>query len=404
VAVAGDLLSTARGGAPGVKDPGDVVSGRFRPAWAEIDVAAIRHNASVLSEVAAPARLCAVVKAGGYGHGSVEVARAALDGGAAWLAVALVEEGMTLREAGLTAPILLLSQPTPAAMREVVAGALTPTVDTASGLRALVEAVRTAGRPGSFPVHVKVDTGMHRVGAEPPDAIALALAVERDADLTLEGFWTHLAVSEDLEDPYTGQQLDRFDEALAALARVGVRPAIRHAANSGAAMWRPDSRYDLVRCGIALYGLAPSADGLDRAPAPRLRPALALKALVSHVKELPAGERLSYGLRYRLERDSLIVTVPLGYADGIPRALSATGGEVLVGGRRRPLAGTVTMDQILVDCGPGAGPTVGDEVVLIGRQGDEVITAWEWATRTGTIAYEVVCGVSGRVPRTHVSG
>jgi len=377
-------------------------TGGLRPAWAQIDLAAIRHNAGVLAATAAPAQLCAVVKAGGYGHGPVEVAQAALDGGAAWLAVALVEEGLELRAAGVRAPILLLSQPTAAAMSEAVAASLTLTVYTASGLRALVEVVRAAEQAQSFPVHVKVDTGMHRVGTGTGEAVALAVAVDRDPSLTLEGFWTHLAVSEEIDNPYTAEQLARFDDALATLAEAGVRPPIRHAANSGAAMWHPASRYDLVRCGIALYGLAPGADGVDRPPVPNLRPALALKARVSHVRALPAGERLSYGLRYRLDRDSVIATVPLGYADGVTRALSGTGGQVLVGGRRRPIAGTVTMDQILVDCGPGADVAVGDEVVLLGRQAGDEISAWEWANRTGTIAYEVVCGVSGRVPRLHV--
>jgi alanine racemase len=379
-----------------------VAAGRLRPAWAEIDLATIRHNAAVLAEVAAPARLCAVVKAGGYGHGSVEVADAAVAGGAACVAVALVEEGLELRAAGIDVPILLLSQPTPAAMSQLVAASLTPTLYTSSGLQALRKAVRASGRAAALPVHVKVDTGMHRVGAGAADAVALAVAVDRDPDLMLEGFWTHLAVSEELANPYTAEQLTRFDEALSALSEAGVRPAMRHAANSAAAMWHPASRYDLVRCGIALYGLGPSADTLDRFPMTRLRPALALKAKVSHVKTVAAGERLSYGLRYRLDRDSVVATVPLGYADGVPRALSATGGHVLVGGTRRPISGTVTMDQLLVDCGPGAAVGVGDEVVLLGCQGVEEITAWEWANRTGTIAYEVVCAVSGRVPRVHL--
>jgi alanine racemase len=394
----------------------DVATGRLRPAWAEIDLGAIRHNATVLAQVAAPARLCAVVKAGGYGHGAVEVAQAALEGGATWLAVALVEEGLELRTAGITAPVLLLSQPAPEAMAEVVAASLTPTVYTAAGLDALGEAAAVAehasassrhdvgGAPRAIPVHIKVDTGMHRVGADPAAAVRLAAGVAADPRLRLDGFWTHCAVSDEVDQPYTSDQLDRFAAAVAALARCRVRPALLHAANSAAAMWHPASRYDLVRCGIALYGLAPAADGRDRAPVPRLQPALALKARVSHVRELGAGERLSYGLRYELRWDSVIATVPLGYADGVTRALSSTGGEVLVGGSRRPIAGTVTMDQILVDCGPGSAVAVGDEVVLLGRQGDESITAWEWAVRTGTIAYEVVCGVSGRVPRLYVGG
>jgi alanine racemase len=245
---------------------------------------------------------------------------------------------------------------------------------------------------------------MHRVGADPAGAVALAAAIAADRRLCLEGFWTHFAVSDELDQSYTAEQLDRFAAAVAALAGCRIRPALLHAANSAGAMWHPASRYDMVRCGIALYGLAPSANGLDRPPVPQLRPALSVKARVAHIRELGAGERLSYGLRYELQRDSVIATVPLGYADGVTRALSSAGGEVLIGGVRRPIAGTVTMDQIMVDCGPGSPVAVGDEVVLLGRQGQESITAWEWATRTGTIAYEVICGVSGRVPRIHVGG
>jgi alanine racemase len=364
----------------------------------------VRHNAALLAEVATPARLCAVVKAGGYGHGAVEVAGAALEGGASWLAVALVEEGMELRAAGITAPVLLLSEPDPSAMPEVVAASLTPTLYTAGALRALADAVGSAASADRlFPVHVKVDTGMHRVGATRADAVALAAAVEGQPGLRLEGFWTHFAVSDEVEDPYTAGQLAEFEAALSSLVAAGVRPELRHAANSGAALWHPASRYDLVRCGIAVYGLAPAADGVDRGAAGRLRPALSLHARVSYVKRVGAGERLSYGLRYRLDRDSVIATVPLGYADGVTRSLAAAGASALVGGQRRPIAGTVTMDQILVDCGPASSVAAGDEVVLLGRQGGEEITAWEWANRSGTIAYEVVCGVSGRVPRVYRS-
>jgi alanine racemase len=376
--------------------------GAQRRAWAEIDLDAIRDNARVLTGLAAPARLCAVVKARAYGHGAVEAARAALQGGATWLAVALVEEGLELRAAGIDAPVLLLSQPPPAAMAEVVAGALTPTIYTRAGLDALRTAVRAAGSTRPCAVHVKVDTGMHRVGADADQAVDLARAVAGDSRLSLEGFWTHLAVADEIDDPYTPGQVASYQAALDALAAAGVRPPLRHAANSAAAMWHPASRYDLVRCGIALYGLAPDATGIDRCPAASLRAALALKARVSHMRTLGSGERLSYGLRYRLEHDSVIATVPIGYADGVTRALAAGGGEVLIGGRRRPIAGTVTMDQLMVDCGPSAAVSVGDEVVLIGSQGSETITAWEWALRTGTIAYEVVCGVSGRVPRVYV--
>lgn len=374
---------------------------RVRPAWAEVDLAAIRHNASVLRSLADGAELCAVVKAGGYGHGAVEVARAALAGGASRLAVALVEEGRAVRAAGLTAPVLILSEPPAEAMAEVVSVDLTPTIYTRRGLDALRRAVADANRPGPFPVHVKVDTGMHRVGATERDAVDLACEVAADGALHLDGFWTHLAVSDEVDNPFNRTQFDRYDAALAALEGRGVRPALRHASNSGGTLWHGRGRYDMVRCGISLYGLLPSPQGPT---GPDLRPAMSLKARVSYVKEVAGGERLSYGLRYEVPADSVIATVPLGYADGVTRSLAARGAHVLIGGRRRPMAGTVTMDQILVDCGPGADVAVGDEVVLLGRQGSESIGAWEWAEATGTIAYEVVCGISGRVPRVYLDG
>ncbi|HET9692602.1 MAG TPA: alanine racemase [Acidimicrobiales bacterium] len=388
--------------APGGAAGATVEAGRLRPAWAEVDLDAVRANVGVLAAAAAPASVCAVVKAWGYGHGPVEVAAAAVEGGARHLAVALVEEGRQLRDGGITAPVLLLSEPAPAAMGEVVRAALTPTVYTEAGLAAVCAAARAAGT--TVDVHVKVDTGMHRVGAAPDRAAALALDVEGRPEVRLQGLYTHLAVADEVDDPFTAAQLATFEGVVARLAAAGVRPPLVHAANSAGALWHPAARFDMVRCGIALYGLAPSADGAGRGAAARLRPAMSLTARVSYVKQVEAGERLSYGLRYRLAERSTIATVPLGYADGVPRALGATGGEVLVGGRRRPIAGTVTMDQILVDCGPGAEVATGDEVVLIGRQGDEVIDAWEWALRTGTIAYEVVCGVGGRVPRTYRGG
>jgi alanine racemase len=388
----------AKVGAPSI-----VADGRLRPAWAEIDLDAIRHNAEVLGRRAAPAGLCAVVKAGGYGHGAVPVARAALDGGASHLAVALVEEGRQLREAGITAPVIVLSQPAPVAMAEVVASGLIPTLYTPAGVDALVEAVRAHGRRRPLPVHVKVDTGMHRVGAAPEEAVTIATAVASRPELDLEGVFTHLAVADELDQPFTDLQLARFDQVLADLAAAGIRPRLRHAANSAGMLFHPNARYDLVRCGIALYGLAPAADEVAEAIAADLRPAMTLKTRVVHVKEVEAGERLSYGLRYRVPVRSVVATIPVGYADGVTRSLSAAGGVALIGGHRHRLAGTVTMDQTLVDCGPGADISVGDEVVLLGRQGAEEITAWEWAERTGTIAYEVVCGVSGRVPRVYPS-
>ena len=373
----------------------------LRPVWAEVDLAAIRHNVGVLARLAGPARLGAVVKAGAYGHGPVESAQAALESGASWLAVALVEEGAQLRDAGIDAPVLLLSEPPAGAMAEVVGLRLTPTVYTEAGMAAAAAAAAAGAGGGPLPVHVKVDTGMHRVGAAPSDAVKLALTVEERPELELQGVWTHFAVADAPDDPFTGVQIDRFAAVLDELAGLGVRPPLAHACNSAGLLAHPTARHDLVRCGLALYGVAPSPALADACS--DLRPALALKARVSLVKEVEAGEGVSYGLRFRADRPTVIATVPIGYADGVPWRLPGAGGEVLVGGRRRPLAGSVTMDQLMVDCGDDASVAVGDEVVLIGRQGAEEIGAWEWAARLGTIAYEVLSGIGARVPRVYSS-
>lgn len=370
----------------------------YRPVWAEIDLDAVRTNVRTLAGVASPAALMAVVKADGYGHGAVPVARAALDAGAQWLGVALVEEGAELRAAGIDAPVLVLSEPPPPAAPAVVALGLTPVAYTRPGIDALAKAVADTGAD-PLPVHLKVDTGMHRVGCDATDARALAESIATRDELRLEGVLTHLAVADEPDNPYTPQQLDRFDAVLDELRRAGLAFDVVHAANSAALLeFAGRARFDLVRCGIAVYGV-PAAPGLaGRVP---LRPAMAVKARVSHVKRLPAGARLSYGLRYTMPREGTVATVPVGYADGVPRALSATGGEVLIGGHRHPMAGTVTMDQLMVDVGDAA-VEVGDEVVLLGRDGDAEITADEWAERLGTIGYEIVCGIGRRVPRTYV--
>ncbi len=386
-----------------------VVADRWRPAWADIDLDAVRHNAAVLSDLAAPAALCAVVKADGYGHGDLAVAHAALDGGATWLAVALVEEGVTLREGGIEAPILLLSEPPVEGMAEAMSRRLVPTVYTAGGIEALGRAVADAGL-SPVAVHLKVDTGMHRVGAHPDEAPALADAIAAHPYLALGAVWTHLAVADgDGADDraFTAIQLDRFEAVVAALTAVGHRPPMTHVANTAGTIGSPASRRDMVRCGLALYGMAPTpalAEALARATdGRRLHPVLSLRSRVTYVRDLEAGERLSYGRRRALPADATVATVPIGYADGVPRRLFDQGGEVLIGGRRRPLAGVVTMDQIVVDCGAvGSAPVaVGDEVVLIGRQGAEEITAGEWADLLGTISYEVLCDIGPRVPRLH---
>ena len=242
---------------------------------------------------------------------------------------------------------------------------------------------------------------MHRVGASPEGAPAVVQAVVDRPELNLGGLWTHFAVADDPGNPFTDTQRARFDAVVAQLAEQGVRPPLVHACNSAGAIAHPGAHHDLVRCGIALYGVAPSLALAAVQPVEGLRPVLSLRARVSFVREVGAGEAVSYGLRRPLERSSHIATVPVGYADGVPWRLGVSGGDVLIGGRRRPLAGSVTMDQIMVDCGDDEGVLPGDEVVLIGRQGDEHITAWEWATHVGTIAYEVLCGIGPRVPKIY---
>jgi alanine racemase len=385
-----------------VADPGRAGPPGHRPAWAEIDVSAVRHNCALLARVVAPSALCVVVKADGYGHGAEAVAGAALQGGASWLAVALVEEGVALRAAGVDCPILLLSEPPADAMDELVAAGLVPTVYSRSGVRALAEAAERARTV--VDAHVKVDTGMHRVGVDPEGAAEIVGAVVAASHLRFAGLWTHFAVADGLAEEdgaFTRLQLRRFTEVRRTLEDAGLRAPLLHAANSAGALCHPEARLDMVRCGIAAYGLVPGP-GVASEIAGELQPVLSLRAEVSMVRTLEAGERPSYGRRYPLPEPSVVATVPIGYADGVPRRAFDTGLTVLVGGRQRPLAGAVTMDQILLDCGPDPDVAPGDEVVLIGCQGDERIGAWDWAERLGTIAYEVVCGIGARVPRVVV--
>jgi alanine racemase len=368
--------------------------GTARWASADIDLDALAHNIGVLREVAAPAGVWAVVKADAYSHGAEVIGAAAVAAGCGGLCVALTSEGVALRRAGIRAPILVLSEQPPEHASTIVAHDLTPTVTTPEAVDALACAGRTAR--AAVGVHVKVDTGMHRVGAAPADVPTL---VERIAaagpHVRLTGLFTHLAVADEVDDPYTAEQLARFDAVLDELGPAVLDGVVVHAGNSAGGLAHARARRAFVRAGIALYGISPGA-GVDHLVA-RLRPVMSLRARVSFVKRLPAGTRLSYGLRHQLPAAANVATVPLGYADGVRRGLSNVG-DVLIGGRRRRIIGTVTMDQLMVDCGDDAVRR-GDEVVLIGRQGDEVITAEEWAAHLDTIGYEIVCGISPRVPR-----
>ncbi len=365
----------------------------MRAARAEVDLGAIAHNVSVLRDVVAPSLLCAVVKADGYGHGAIAVSEAALNAGAEWLAVALIEEAAVLRKSGITAPILLLSQPRLADLSAVVRYDLRVCITSSAAVDLLAEAAREQNKV--VPVHMKVDTGMNRIGVAPSDALTLAQEIVNRPELQLEGVFTHFAVADEPDNPFTDVQLDRYHAVLKELGDAGIIPSLRHSANSATAIAHPRGRFDLVRVGIAVYGIAPAPElpGI-----PDLRPALSLRAEVSTVKRVSAGEGISYGLRYRFDSDATVATVPIGYADGVPRRLGLVGGEVLIGGKKRPIVGVVTMDQLMVNCGDDH-VEVGDEVVLIGTQGNETITAEEVAGHLDTIAYEIVCGIGPRVPR-----
>lgn len=369
----------------------------YRPTYAEIDLASIRGNVHALSACTRPdVEKLAVVKANAYGHGDIEVARACLDAGATRLGVALVEEGVRLREAGLDAPILILVEPTVDAAKEIVDQRLTATVSTIAVAEALNEAASAANTRAR--VHVCVDTGMHREGAPFEQGLRLVEDVARLPGLDLEGLWSHFAMGELDAHPFTASQIERFADLCASVQRRGIDIAVRHLSSSGGIVLHPDSHLDLVRMGIMIYGLYPHAALTTRIA---LQPALRLVSAVGAVRRVPAGEGVSYAHTFAPERESTIATLLIGYADGFPRMLSNRG-SVLIGERRYRVAGRVTMDQILVDCGDddvGAG----DEAVLIGRQGAEEITADEVAEHAGTINYEVVTSIGARVPRTYVS-
>jgi len=382
---------------------------RFRPTRAEVDAGAIARNTRRLLDAAgAGAELCAVVKADGYGHGIVTAARAALEGGATWLAVALVEEGVVLREAGIVAPVLVLSEPPPSAAVAMVAHDLTPTVYRPEMLRALEDAVAASGGP--VRVHVKLDTGMTRVGVASSERDALLAVLTASERLEVEGVQTHLARADELDVTTTAEQLARFADGLAAVRGAGLAPRFVHVANTAATLHHTDAwravvvsgapgAVPLVRAGIGLYGL--DAGPEVTAAAHGLEPALRLVSAVSHVRHVDAGTPVSYGHRWSSPAAGWLATVPIGYADGVPRTLTGRL-DVLLDGVRRPVVGTVTMDQVLVWCGDDE-PTFGAEVVLIGASGAERIGMEEWAGPLGTITYEIATGISARVPRV-VSG
>ena len=365
------------------------MSAELRPAWAEVSRSALAQNYTLLSRVAAPASVMAVVKADAYGHGAVATAQVLFESGCRRFAVALVDEGVELRRAGIDGEILVLSEVPPETLEVARSEGISVTIYTPAAAKL------AAAQPDDLLVHLKLDTGMYRVGARLEE---LAEIAEHLRGRHLQGFWSHFAVADEESGEsreFTSLQLRRFDEGLARLAELGITPIERHVANTAGLLYHPSSHYDRVRVGLGIYGYHP---GADRAGV-QLVPALSLVSKIAFVKEVEAGERPSYGRRRSLPARSKVATVPIGYADGVPRALFTGGGEVLIAGRRHLLAGMVSMDQLLIDLGPDSDVQPGDEVVLIGASGQEMIGADEWAHRTGTITWEVLCGISKRIPR-----
>jgi alanine racemase len=349
-------------------------------------------------------RLCGVVKADAYGHAAPLVARVALEAGVDCFGVAIIDEGIELRESGVGAPILVQAEAVATALEDGLANSLTLTVGSVQGAIDLVKAAQKLG--GLHKVHVKVDTGMHRMGVDPSDIDTVVDTLGASENIDLEGLFTHFSVADGAsgEDrAFTRSQIELFNVIAGSLEVRGACPRVLHLANSAGAMAFPESRQSMVRTGLAIYGLYTQAwlsstleeKGLS------LKPVMAVKAHVSAVRRLEAGERPSYGRLRALGTASNVVTVPFGYADGYPRRLFDAGAQVLINGQRYPLAGVVTMDQLVIDVGDDT-VDVGDEVVLLGRQGSEEISAEELADLAGTISHEIICGFGARVPRVLV--
>ncbi len=374
--------------------------------WAEIDLKAIAHNVAELRRITrTQAELMIAVKANGYGHGMVETARAALAGGASCLGVARVDEALELRRAGIAVPVLIFGYTPESFAPELVEHDLWASVFSLDSARRLSDAL-PKGR--QVTVHLKVDTGMGRMGLRPDDlraeatgqsALSEILQIAGLENLQMGGIWTHFAASDDADKAYTQFQLANFKDLVGKVADAGLPIPTLHAANSGAIIDLPESHLDMVRAGIAVYGLYPSAEVAQNKV--DLRPALQLKARIVELKKVPKGAKISYGCTWEATQPTTVATIAVGYGDGYSRALSNRG-EMLVNGRRATVAGRVCMDLTMLDLGMDSTAKVGDEAVLIGRQADELITADEIARMLGTINYEVVTEIMARVPRVYI--
>lgn len=374
--------------------------------WAEIDLNAIAHNVRQLRHITdSKARLLVAVKANGYGHGAVQVARTALQNGADLLGVARVDEAVALRQAGIQAPILVMGYTSAQKTQLLVDHQLMPALYNLENAEKMSAALTAQER--TMACHIKVDSGMGRLGI-PCDALKLdgstsavkeIMAVAQLPGLELSGLFTHFATADAVDKGFARLQFSRFQQLLADLQAAGLHIPLRHAANSGAIIDMPETHLDMVRAGISVYGLFPSPE-VDQSRID-LSPALTLKAKIIHLKQVPAGTKISYGGTWEASKTTTIATIPVGYGDGYSRLLSNRG-QMIVRGKRAPIVGRVCMDLTMLDVGHIDGVTMEDEVVLIGRQGEEEISADEIANRLGTINYEVVTSLMARVDRVYI--
>jgi len=367
--------------------------GAARPTSARISLSALSHNFEEVTRRANGRKVLAVVKANAYGHGLVPVARHLLERGAHMLGVALVEEGRELREAGIEAPILVMGPVFPEQADAVAALRLTPALSNSTVARALDDAARKRSR--RIAVHVKIDTGMSRTGVSPEAAPDLIREMSSLEGIIVEGLMTHFADADLRDKAFAAQQMEQFENLIRILTDQGISIPLRHAANSASILDYPRALFTMVRPGLMLYGYDPVEGNASGAV---LQPVLSLVTRIFLLKKLPAGTPISYGRTFVTRRESLIATIPIGYADGFSRSLSNCG-EALVREARVPVTGRVCMDMTMLDVTDVPGVREGDEVVLIGSSGSERITAADLAVKTGTIPYEVLCGISSRVPR-----
>lgn len=369
----------------------------LRPVWAEIDLDNYTHNIRVIKKRYPNAIIMAVVKADGYGHGAIQVAKAGVLGGAERLAIAIVDEGIELRTAGFTVPIQVLGGTLENQLEQVVDYDLIQTVYNLEIPQALSKIAQRKEK--KVKVHLKIDTGMGRIGVLPAKALEMAEKIVALPYIELEGLMTHLATADEADKSHTEMQVSLYRQVLKEFFERGIKISIKHLANSAAIIDLPNLEFDLVRPGIMSYGLWPSKD-VDHTI--DLRPVMTWKARIIHCKDVPSGSAISYGRTFLTKKTSKIATLPLGYADGYSRSLSNKG-QVLVQGQRAKVVGRVCMDQIMIDVSHLSDISVGEEVVLLGSQGCERISAEEMAAWIGTINYEVVCLVNKRVPRYYIT-